>query len=314
MQNKSVNIENVFKLITNEDPNYIHKILGGICMTNFFYRYYHILLYGNSNLDNPLGVYLVTLHGVLSLSSLIFHIPSIRNRSAPMIYPEFRMHSIIFALRAVFCFYLSYFQFHFIYKIGVCYLTMICADIASVNYNIETEIEGKVENKKLNTTMRNMPFDNSVPVELQKKITRFNSAMQVAATIYMLGNTDTTFFTLSPIQLAAFLMTLVRKNIVSTTIWHRVYTLSLISNVFCYFSLPVSFILTKIIIFKIFINLRFEYKMNKYYAWTIAFIVYYFLYNYLVLNERLLTSIIDEMYIKGGLMAIFILKNYHKIL
>ena len=250
MQNKSVNIENVSKLITKEDPNYIHKILGGICMANFFYRYYHILLYGNSNLDNPLGVYSVTLHGVLSGSSLIFHIPSIRNRSAPMIYPEFRMHSIIFALRAVFCFYLSYFQFHFIYKIGVCYLTMICADIATMNYNIETEIEGKVENtsdnKKINTTMRNMPFDKSVPVELQKKITRFNSAMQVGATIYMLGNTDTTFFTLSPIQIAAFLMTLVRKNIISTTIWHRVYTFLLISNVLCYFSSSVSFILTKI--------------------------------------------------------------------
>jgi hypothetical protein len=263
---------------------------------------------------------LVTLHGILSVSSLIFHIPSIRNRSAPMIYPEFRIHSIIFALRAVFCFYLTYFKFHFIYKMGVCYITMVCADITTSKYNIKDEKEDEKEdedsknNKKTNTTMRNMPFDKSIEIEVQNRITRFNSGMQVGATIYMLGNEESAFFTLCPIQLSAFLMTLVRKNIISTTIWHRIYTILLISNVLCYFSLSTAFILIKIFIFKLFVKLRFEYKINKYYAWTIVFTVYYFLYNYLVNINMNQFLAIDEIYIKKSIMIIFILKNLKNIL
>jgi len=313
MQNKLVNTENIFKLVTKEDPNYIHKVLGCICMTNFLYQYYHVFFYGTTNLDNILGMYLITLHGILSISSLIFHIPSIRNRSSPMIYPEFRIHSIIFALRAVFCCYLTYFKFHFIYKIATCYITMICADITTSKYNNMSNQENTL-GKKTNTTMRNMPFDKSVPIELQNRITRFDSGMQVAATIYMLGNIETEFFTLCPIQLSAFLMTLVRKNIISTTLWHRIYTSLLISNIFCYFSLSTAFILTKIVAYKIFINLRFKYKINKYYAWSIVFTIFYFLYNYLVTINMNDFLVINETYIIKGIMIFFIFKNYKNIL
>jgi len=44
--------------------------------------------------------------------------------------------------------------------------------------------------------------------------------MQVCATIFMLGNIDSAFGPLFAIQLSSFLITLVRKNIIKTNIWH----------------------------------------------------------------------------------------------
>ena len=265
MQNKLVNTENIFKLVTKEDPNYIHKVLGCICMTNFLYQYYHVFFYGTTNLDNILGMYLITLHGILSISSLIFHIPSIRNRSSPMIYPEFRIHSIIFALRAVFCCYLTYFKFHFIYKIATCYITMICADIVIYNFN-KDEKNGK--------TMRNMPFDSTISLNTQKEITKMHSIMQIGATTYMLGDIQSAFSPLLAIQLAAFLMTLVRKNIISSKSWHAIYSLTLWLNIFLYKTHSFGFILIHQTMMNNYVYIFFPRKLNKYISWTINFCLF----------------------------------------
>ena len=37
----------------------------------------------------------LVMHGALSCSSLLFHISATRNPVKPIIYPEFRMHSIL---------------------------------------------------------------------------------------------------------------------------------------------------------------------------------------------------------------------------
>ena len=105
-----INYENLHKLNTKEDSTYLHKYLGGICLCNFVYRFGIYFIYGNMNLNNNFALTLIGTHGLLSISSLIFHIPSIRNPSKPMIYPEFRLHSIIFAIRSVFICYQYYYQ------------------------------------------------------------------------------------------------------------------------------------------------------------------------------------------------------------
>ena len=43
----------------------------------------------------------VTLHGLLSWSSIVLPLPTKRNWASPMIWPEFRFHSITFATRHV---------------------------------------------------------------------------------------------------------------------------------------------------------------------------------------------------------------------
>ena len=282
MENKYIKTENLKKLVTKEDGYHIHKIFGGITLINFAYQFVNMLIYGKTEMDKEYGLYLMIIHGTLSISSLIFHIPNIRNRISPMIYPEFRLHSIIFALRSIVCYYLCYYNLNKIYNILMCYLTMILADIATFITN----------NNKENTTMRNMPYDSSISNEKRKKITRFQSNMQISATLYMLGNTDTTFFTLYPIQLAAFLMTLVRKNIIDGIMWHKIYTILLIINVLTFINIELIYIIKKLVLYHLFKEFRFTMNINKYISWTIIFIIYFILgeiiknYNIKIYNQE----------------------------
>jgi len=255
--------ENLHKLNTKEDSSYFHKYLGTICLCNFIYRFTCYFKYGNMYLDNNFALVLVGVHGLLSISSLIFHIPSIRNPSKPMIYPEFRLHSIAFALRSVVICYQYYNKLHYLYPIVTCYITMFSADFITIYFNPE----GKNGN-----TIRNMPFDNSmIPLERQKEITKMHSIMQIGATTYMLGDIQSAFSPLLAIQLAAFLMTLVRKSIISSTTWHTIYSWSLWINISLFYSHSIGFIIIQHVMMNNYVYIFFPNKVNKYIAWTINF-------------------------------------------
>ena len=280
-----IRTENIPKLVTKEDNYHIHKILGIICIVNFIYQYVYTIIYGKTDMDNEYGQYIIIAHGLLSISSLIFHIPLTRNKKSPMIYPEFRLHSIIFAIRSISCYYLSYYDMHIIYKMLCCYLTMISADIATYFTSNST------------TTMRNMPFSENISEETQNSIIRFHSSMQVSATLYMLGNEHSAFFTLYPIQLAAFLMTLVRKNIITSTMWHRMYSFLLISNILCFNTFISSYVLYQLLSHRLFKLLRFTYSINKYISWTFIFILYFaldFLLDFDIISDNLSNYNIDR--------------------
>lgn len=262
-----MNFENIHKLITKEDNSHIHKIFGTISLCNYIYRFGLLFLYGNMYLKSPYSLYLILLHGILSISSLIFHIPKIRNPGSPMIYPEFRLHSIVFALRSVLCCILAYNNFHPIFKIFICILTIISADIITYYY-------------KDGSTMRNMPFNENITKHDQNMITNMYSNSQISATLFMLGNMTTAFTPMFAIQIAAFLMTLVRKNIIKANTWHIVYALSLWINIFSYITIDKAWIIMKLFSYMLFKIMRFHYKMNKYLAWSIVFILYIMIEDY----------------------------------
>lgn len=111
-------------LCTHHDVWHIHKTLGILCLLHFVYRfasalprYGHDLGFSLMLMPSPshhlqprpwtdaavavLGT--VVLHGCLSLSSLAFRIPRRRIASSTRIWPQFRAHSIIFALRSLAC-------------------------------------------------------------------------------------------------------------------------------------------------------------------------------------------------------------------
>ena len=95
---------NVHKLITKEDGHFghIHKFIGIAALAHYAYRSYLLITTGSMQFDA--GIFTLScilLHMVLSVSSFIFKIPNNRINSAPMIYPEFRLHSIIFAYRSL---------------------------------------------------------------------------------------------------------------------------------------------------------------------------------------------------------------------
>jgi hypothetical protein len=291
------------KLFTKEDSTNIHKILGIGSLINYVYRYGLLFTYGTMMFNNNSSIFTLLLHGLLSTSSLIFHIPNIRNSKAPMIYPEYRMHSIIFAYRSIVCCFIHYYNLNYLYIILTCYITMICADFTTYLYNI---------NKKNGTTMKNMPFNDNISIKDQNKITLMHSSSQIAATLFMFGNIDTAFSPMFAIQMAALLMTLVRKNIISTNMWHILYSLTLWINIYFYNILCIDFIITHYILYTIYTNIFFYKKMNKYINWTIIFILYYIkytfypyiFYNYLYNIEHIFRIIT---------LIVFAISNYSNI-
>jgi hypothetical protein len=302
MSTISIQYSNFYKLNTKEDSSYFHKGLGTLCLFHFIYRYSLFFLYGNMFIFKPMDIFLVNLHGVLSISSFIFHIPNLRNSLKPMIYPEFRLHSILFAFRSVIICNIYYQNLSFLYIIGTCFGTMIGADIITSIYNMEGK-NGK--------TMRNMPFEKSIPENLQKDITKMHSIMQIGATSFMLGTIDTAFSPLFAIQLAAFLMTLVRKSIISTSTWHAIYSLSLWINFGFFTTLSCEYILLQQIMIHSFKHFFFPNKINKYIAWSLLFGLFSF-YKYFI-QELNILNWIDQyffiFYLKK--MMVFIIWTYY---
>jgi hypothetical protein len=119
-----------------------------------------------------------------------------------------------------------------------------------------------------------MPFDENIKNEDQIMITNMYSNSQIAATLFMLGNSTTAFTPMFAIQIAAFLMTLVRKNIIKANTWHVVYALSLWINIFSYITIDKAWVIMQLCSYFLFIIIRFNYRLNKYATWSIVFTMY----------------------------------------
>jgi hypothetical protein len=239
---------------------------------------------------------MVAVHGCLSVSSLIFHIPQKRHVKLPMIYPEFRLHSIAFGLRSVICCFVDFYgaTYKLYYKMGVCFGTMIIADLITKQYAEPGD-----------TTMRAMPYAENTPKEDVNKITKFHSNQQVTATIFMLCNMDSAFSPLFAIQFAAFLMTLVRKSIIRPNTWHLLYSLSLMINILILYTLTLSQVVRVFIVIQCFRLLRMKFRMNKYIAWMITFSIF------TMLDLRYIDSYIYAQTIIHGIMTVYIVKNIY---
>lgn len=245
------------KFFTHEDYYNVHKTLGAVSLIHFIYRFARIYKHGNAGFDDTNVYYVVLLHGLLSMSSMIFRIPTNRVKKQPMIYPEFRLHSILFALRSLI---VMYFFDNRIARSLTVVGTLVGADIVT-------------HFLKKDTTMRGMPFSDNVTPAFRHGLNTFYSISQVMATMNMLlsKNIDSPFLVLFPIQIAALLMTCVRKGILGADGWHFLYTVSLLLNYIrgMYFSVADIYGLCKyMIIVTLFCLLRFKFHVNKYVLWV----------------------------------------------
>jgi hypothetical protein len=291
-------MENLHKLVTKEDPIYVHKMLGIICLVNYIYRFWSLLCYNTMLLNTDFDMLLVAVHGGLSISSFIFHIPKKRHVKLPMIYPEFRLHSIAFALRSVACCFLCYYgsKYQLYYKICACYITMMTADTITKYHTIEGD-----------TTMRSMPYSDTICEYDKRNITKFHSNQQVTATLFMLLNIDSAFAPMFPIQIAALFMSLVRKNIITPNTWHLLYSLSLMTCVFVFNNYTLSQVLVVVITTNIFRILRMKLRMNKYLSWSIVFSMI------LVTDLTSLDTFAYTRYITNGILIVYLTKNTYTI-
>ena len=260
-------IQNVYKLFTKEDTLNVHKILGISCLAHFVYQFIFLFNHNQMNFrENKFTPLLLLIHGCLSCSSLIFHVPLKRHSGLPIINKEIRLHSIIFGLRSVICSLLLYYNFTKLINIFVINLTMLLADVVTKHLHSNT------------TTMRDMPFGKNLTEQEQKSITRMHSYNQFSATIFTMINVDTAFSPLVAIQLAVFLMTLVRKSIIKELDWHRIYAISLWINILLLWTIDDALNILLIITGSYIVgNARILYRINKYFIWNIVLCSYYIL-------------------------------------
>ena len=273
----------ISKLITHEDKFHIHKTMGIVSLLNYFYLLFDCF-YSGATAEMTLRsvdggfIGLTWAHSILSLSALQFLIPRTRTGILPMIWQEFRAHSIVFAVRSFLIINVLYFctdqngsgsgsasTFALVTRLAIVLLAMKLADVST---------EYLRENKK-ETTTATMPYWSDCPAAFQSAIKYFYTHSQFMATIVCLFGTIPYVLAVAfPIQIASFLMTLVRKNIISSLWYHILYGGSLL--IVYLINVADTTLYPVIILGIVLIYIRVHLKLNKYALWTLAALIFGF--------------------------------------
>ena len=270
----------ISKLVTHEDKFHLHKIFGCVSLLNYFYLLFDFF-YSGATAEMTLRTVdtgfmgLTWVHSILSLSALQFLIPRTRTGIIPMIWQEFRAHSIVFAVRSFVLINILYFIAKKCHgdaawyntitgcvRLGVVLLAMKLADLSTDYLR---------ENKK-ETTTATMPYWSDCPANVQSAIKYFYTHSQFMATfVCLFGEIPYILAVAFPIQFASFMMTLVRKNIISSFWYHVLYGGSLLA-VYLINAADIR-LYPVILVGCLLIYLRVHLKLNKYVLWTIVGIV-----------------------------------------
>jgi hypothetical protein len=92
------------RLIWTHDPYHAHAISGALALAHFIARWFILLTTGRVWLPSEpllLKIALVSVHVLAPVLSLVLPVHARRNMGSLMIWPEFRMHSLVFATRHV---------------------------------------------------------------------------------------------------------------------------------------------------------------------------------------------------------------------
>lgn len=255
------------KLITKEDPYFLHKSMGIFSLLHFFYQFGCFAYYGQMYL------HWITIlpHIFLHVSSFIFHVLDKRpvsdgnkivKKMAMFIWEELRIHSMLFGCRSAFIILFPKFRF------VIVILTMYLADLTTEKYG----------NANVTTVRGNHELVKS---DIKQMYADFFSGSQMGATIICAGffqhnpSDALVFATLPPIQTSAFGMTLMRKDLISKTTWQIVYSLEL---ALVYILWYIEYKNLYIFIYSFIALLLRKNGTNKYLLWTLFFIAnnYYF--------------------------------------
>ena len=278
-------------LFTNHDRFHIHKVLGFGCLFNFFLRIYWLVAFGSMYIyaDSQTSLLIPVAHLTLSLSSFIFHVPLTRLNSKIIICKELQLHNMIFTSRSatIMLYSLLCSRSHstastatetpvpFLYQTGKFALVVshhLLADYITAKYN---------RNEK--TTTRDINWEN-ISDNTRTIMKRYYAVCQILAINALIltdnepygsGTVESAFLVMFPIQLSTFLMTLVRKSIISNISWHIFYGLSLLSP---FFIITNTIEKNKLEVAKVYLPIlyivfRLQYGMNKYYLMFHVFIL-----------------------------------------
>lgn len=214
---------NLHTLFTAEDTFNFHKTLGIACLFSYAYRFANV---GESDMKfdaSNATLFWIGVHALLSVSSLIFKIPKRRIVEGSRIWPEYRLHSISFAVRSLLCLALYWaekrFGFGPVYWLNpvIVILTLLMADGSTL-------LVGK---DSASSTINDLHAPALVKF--------FFSVMQFHATTSCLAGprrSSTQFLYVWIIQFTAFMMTLNRKHILGHLGFVYIYLVMLIFG-FC---------------------------------------------------------------------------------
>jgi len=244
---------NMAHLITHHDPFHVHKILGVLILLHFLYRLFNVLStgYAFTDWEQQEGLLwalsAVALHGLLSFTSLLLPLTKKRILTAPMIWPEFRLHSITFASRHVLgtaaCLLGVWTLGSQAAQVNLGEVTGSTALLALgqrlytfalrtcmvlVTSHVAREITDRLGSDEDRTT-NSMPYPPGTSAALGQQFKAFYATAQFHATLQAIaGDATMAFVPLFAIQGAPLLMTLVRKGKIGATVYHLVYTLTLL--------------------------------------------------------------------------------------
>lgn len=260
------------KLFTGEDKFMTHKFLGLLSIFNFVSAINNFCFSQNHtlfpNTSNTYFLYILVTHSLLHLSSFQFLISDKRNKKYNIIWPEMRIHSMLFAYRSIITMYVLYLinpTYTNIVRYAIVILTMILADLTTIKYN----------NTGISRTMRDNPYPENTHPLVIKYVNGFYSVSQVFATLHILfaPNIEYVYLTLIPIQIAPFLMTLQRKGFMNQASWHIYYVISILIN-YLYSAVHLYNPIKSYVFVILFVYFRFYKNVNKYLVWTIIYLCY----------------------------------------
>jgi hypothetical protein len=227
------------KLITKEDPQHVHKVLGILALVSFAYRYfYYYPKYGTLGMgaDSWLTWASIFIHLGLSTSSIIFHVLPRRILNTPIIiWEEYRLHAIVFTLKTM-C---------------VALWALLMRPWFGERFGHNTDLVAffflqSAHNMVVDEITRRYGEAGQTTVRVKddygfarKMVLRFYSYYQLTAfaaaltpTASPLDMADLGFNSLIAIQSSAFLMTLCRKGFITSTAHGSWYGACLLLSIF----------------------------------------------------------------------------------
>ena len=195
------------KLITKEDFLHHHKIIGITVFIMFFIRFYLVGAdYDMGFKSHPqFTIPTILIHFLLNASSFQFVIPKKRIKNGSRIWPEYRLHAAVFAIRSMIL--ILYYHYETVHQLPPNYYVnyiiqiggMLAADLASYS----------VSDKYQSRSVRDL--DTHPAVQFFFSYMQFNAH---AGILYGLRRCTLPFMIIFVTQLTPFVATLYRKQII----------------------------------------------------------------------------------------------------
>jgi hypothetical protein len=280
-----VNVYQSHRLVTHEDRKFghLHKILGFGVLAHYLYRFYRGIVLGSSGLVDGdwVTLSLILMHAMLHVSSFQFIVPVNRNMTYNVIWAEMRWHTLLFAYRAIFAMIIIWGRVYYpalvLRNLWVPRAFLVMGTMAAVDF-----VTKKLGTSRSGKTIRDNPWPSEVTMTTRSYFHLWYSMSQAAATYVILSSDDmmVVFMSLFPIQLAPFLMTLVKKGVMRQAGWHFWYVVSLLIPIVYTFSIfvrsgdgEVGKVWTYIVAMGMFYVGRLKMGVDKYVLWTLFSIV-----------------------------------------